>query len=193
MKHQLPNTNYQKLKTKIGNWLLDIINSFTRQKSGISLVELILYMALFSILLIMLLQMFNSILGSQLDSQATSAVALDGRFILTRLSYDVKQANKIVTPVVFGTSGQGNTLHVTGNGIDYTYALSAGNIVITNNTTGDSGMLNSIDTTVSSLTFTKIGTSSGKSTVQVMLTLTSNAAKQTGTETKTFQTAIGTR
>ncbi len=162
-------------------------------EKGTTLVELIVYMAMFSILLIMLLQMFTSILNAQLESQVTSEVAIDGRFILSRLSYDIRNANNIITPLVFGSVGSGNTLHITGSGTDYTYALSAGNIILTNNTTGYSGMLNSIDTTVKSLSFTKIGSSSGGRTVDVSITIQSNAREQTGYETKTFVTAVGTR
>lgn len=173
---------------KIENPILNIKNTM-----GSSLVELIVYMAMFFILLIMLLQMYTSILNAQLESQTSSDVAMDGRFILTRFAYDMRNSNKILTPVTFGTSGSSNTLHVTGTGVDNTYSLSAGNLVLSNNLTGISGMLNSVDTTVSSLSFTKIGSSSGGTTVQLSLTLKSIQTKQTGAETKSFQTTVGTR
>jgi Tfp pilus assembly protein FimT len=170
------------------NHKLRIINS-----KGTSLVELIVYMAMFSILLVMLLQMFTSILNAQLESQTTSDVAMDGRYILTRLTYDLRNSKNILTPSSFGSSGAGNALHLTGNGTDYTYSLSSGNILLTNNSLGSSGQLNSTNTTISSLSFTKVGSVSGGVTIQLLMTLNSKARKQTGIETKTFQTTIGTR
>ena len=160
-------------------------------QKGVSLIELIIYMGLFSILLVMLLQMFTNILSTQLESEATSSVTIDGRYILNRFTYDIRRSNSIITPSNFGASG--NTLRVTGTGIDFSYTLSNGNLLLTNNLTSTSDSINSNDTSVSNLSFTKVGTSSGVSTVDISFTLTSKTIKQTGTEVKTFKTAVGGR
>lgn len=159
---------------------------------GSSLVELIVYMGMFSILLIMLLQMFTTILNAQLESQATSSVALDGRYILSRLTYDIQEATNIATPSSFGISG--TTLRVTGNNRDFSYTINNNVLNLTNNSTGTTDSLNSIDTSISNLSFTKIGTSSSSdNSVQISFTLTSNTIKSTGKEIKSFQTTVGTR
>ncbi len=44
------------------------------KKSGTSLIELVLYMGLLSILMIILTQTFGSIMQARLDSEATSSV-----------------------------------------------------------------------------------------------------------------------
>jgi len=194
-------SKFQKTKNKSSaNWRIKKSNLFgvwnfdsKPLQTGTSLVEIVIYMAMFSVLLILLLQMFTSILNAQLESQATSEVAIDGRFILSRLAKDIRSANTIVVPSLYGVNGQGSTLRIIGAGVDYTYSLNSGNIVLTNNITTVSGVLNSVDTTVTSLTFTKLGTSGEKSTIQTNFTLNSIARKQTGVESKTFQTTIGTR
>ncbi|OGE36687.1 hypothetical protein A3B45_00985 [Candidatus Daviesbacteria bacterium RIFCSPLOWO2_01_FULL_39_12] len=161
------------------------------RQAGFSLVELLLYMGLFSILLVSLMQLFGSILAVRLESEATSAVLQDGRYILSRFAYDVKRSSNIVAPT-FGTPGP--ELTITGPSINYTYKIVANNLVLQNNTTSVKEQLNSADTKISSATFTKLGTPGGKETVQIKVTLNSLAIRQGGNpETKTFQTTVGTR
>lgn len=164
---------------------------FRISQLGVSLIELIIYMALFSVLLLMLLQMFTTILNAQLESQATSSVTVDGLFIENRFAYDILRASSIATPSTYGASG--STLHITGTSLDNTYTINNGNLQLTNNLTSTIDNINSVDTSISNLTFTKIGTSSGKSTVQIKFTLTSNVTKRSGAEVKTYQTTIGRR
>ena len=49
-----------------------------KKQKGFSLVELLLYMGLFSILLASLMQLFGAIIAVRLESEATSAVLQDG-------------------------------------------------------------------------------------------------------------------
>src|SRR5690348_2142139 len=60
----------------------------------------------------------------------------------------------------------GATLQISGNGFNYTYNLSGGNLTLTDNVSGTTDALNSIDTTVSSVTFTRFGDAHGKDAVR---------------------------
>jgi prepilin-type N-terminal cleavage/methylation domain-containing protein len=174
---------------KIHNSKFIIQNS----KKGFTMVELLLYMGIFSILLVVLMQLFGSILDVHLESQATSSVSQDGNYIFSRLSYDVRQATAIASPSL-GASG--STLQITGGSANYTYSLSGNNLMLTNNTTGTTDQLNSTNTTISSVTFKTLGNGAvgNKSTVQVIMTVKSKTLRKGGVnQTKTFQTTIGVR
>lgn len=155
-------------------------------EKGVTLIELLIYMVIFSLLLTIIMQMFGSLFDAQKESEATSSVAQDGRYIINRLSYDLIRSQNIVST---GSS----TLSFVIDGATDSYSLSNGNLNFTNGLTGTTDALNSQASSVSAVTFTKIGNNNGKSTVQVIFTLNSIATKRSGKETKTFETTIGTR
>lgn len=148
-----------------------------------------MYMGLLSILLVVLVDIFSSALDVQLQSQATSSVSQDGRFLLSRFMYDLQRSENVVIPAAAGS--QSNTLQITVGGINYTYAVESENLQISNNNGADT--LNSFDTTVSNLSFQKIGNVGGKDTVKILFTLTGKDIKKSGREIKNFQTTVGLR
>ena len=159
--------------------------------SGFTLVELLIYMGLLSIILVVLSQIFGSILDAQLESQASSSVHRDGRFILSKLSHDIHKAQSIVDPAAIGE--QSIDLQLTIDGINYIYSLDNGNLEVSDGV--EANNLNSGDTTVSDLSFTRIGNSvaNAKNTVRITYTITSKIVRPKGMETKDFQTTIGIR
>ena len=62
-------------------------------RSGFTIVELTIYMALLAVFLVIMTQILVSILDLQLESQATSFVEQDSRYILSRLAYDINRAD----------------------------------------------------------------------------------------------------
>src|SRR5260221_10945575 len=78
---------------------------------GFTLMELLLYMGIFSVLLVVLMQLFTSILSLHAESQATSSVDQDGNFALMRLAYDIHRSSSIVTPAL-GASSRTLTLKI---------------------------------------------------------------------------------
>src|SRR3990167_8822134 len=98
----------------------------TDYKRGFTLIEIIIYMALLSIFLLTLTDIFVSILDVQLESDATSAVEQDGRFLLSRLAYDINRANAITIPGAIGSSS--NSLEMTIAADTYTYTLSGSDL-----------------------------------------------------------------
>jgi len=161
-----------------------------RNRKGFTVIEILLYLGLFSILLTITLQMFTAIFDVQLESQATSAIAADGNYILNRFSYDVNRANSITTPAVLGVASSSLVLVI--NGSTYTYSLSNGNLILQNNTAGTIDRLNSIGTTVSDLSFIRLD-GGGKDTVQISYTLTSEITRRGGKEVNEYKTSAGLR
>lgn len=169
--------------------LLTIRSNMKKQK-GFSLIEMLVYMGIFSILLITLMQFFGSILDVKLESEATSSVTQDGRFIISRLSYDIHRTSTLPTP---GTQDTSLTLSI--DSTNYTYSLNGDNLEIKNNATNETNQLNSADTTVSNLSFKTLGVLGGtNNTVQVSFRLKSKVIKTGGNnQTEVFQTTIGKR
>ena len=165
--------------------------------NGFTLVELLVFMGIFSILIVVLTQIFLSALNVQLETQATSSVQQDGRYILARLAYDINRAKNITEPATPGTSS--HQLQLTIGGSNYKYA-AIGNLLRLTVDTDTPVQLNSFQTTISNisdLNFKRVGAGSTngttKDSIQINFTLTSSSKSQSGAEVKTFQTAAGLR
>ena len=163
---------------------------FKKQK-GFTLIELLIYMGIFSILIVAMFQLLTAIFDVQLESQSTASVSQDGRFILNRLTYDIKNATTITNP---SRGGQGQSLALSDGTTTYTYNLSNNNLTLTNSTTGTTDQLNSVNTTVSSLNFLRLSDTSGENnTVTVSFTLNSKVIRRSGINTESFKITVGTR
>jgi prepilin-type N-terminal cleavage/methylation domain-containing protein len=160
-------------------------------QGGFTLIELTVYMGILAILISVLSSVFGSIVDVQLQSGATSSVDQDGRYIMAKLTHDVKSASAMILPANPGDVT--DTLQITINSINYTYGLdSNNNLEVTDDGSGTSDMLNSYDTSVSNLSFTRIGSGDNNDTVNVSYTLTSRTKDENGqVESETFQTTLG--
>ncbi len=150
----------------------------SRLQRGFTLVELLVYMGIFTILLAIFIQMFGNLMDTQLESSATSSVSVDVKYILARFGYDMSQS-QIVTSPAPGVSS--STLQLVENGTTVTYASSSGNLTLTNANGTD--QLNGSDTSISNLSFTPLGSSSGKLSVKMSFTITSKTIR-TGNHTQ---------
>ncbi len=166
-----------------------IILNKQKKLLGFTLVELLIYMGLISILMVMITQLFGAIFDVKIESEANSAVDQDGRFILSRLIHDIERSSAIITPLNYGSSS-GN-LVLTISGAANTYSVSGGNLQLTNNSGTNS--VNSSQTTVSNMTFQKIGDEAANETVKITFTVSSIAQRTAGSEVRTFQTTVGRR
>lgn len=159
------------------------------ESKGFTLVEIIMYMGILTFLLLILTQLLSQVLSVQLESEATSSVQQDGRLILARLTYDINRAEDIVLPATPGAST--DTLELTIDGVSNKYSLSTEDLVISN----DLGLnnLNSYGTTISNLSFKRLGNVGGKPTITASFTLQSVTSREKGPEIKNFQITAGTR
>ena len=160
-----------------------------KNKKGYTLIELIIFMGMFSVLLMVFSQIFAVIIDTRLESESTSVVAQDGHYLLNRLTYDISRASAINTPSSLGSPSP--TLDLTINSVNNLYSLQNGDLQLT--IAGTSYQLNNADTTISNLNFLRIGNGDGRDTIQFGYTVTSNIQEANGSETKDYQTTVGLR
>ncbi len=161
----------------------------THRKRGFTLIELIISMGILAMLLLVLTDLFLAITNLRVESEATSSVEQDGRYILSKLIYDINNASAITTPGSLGT--QTSTLVLTLNGVTNTYALSSGNLVLTN--TNGSNNLNSLYTTISNFTVLRLGNTNGKHALKINYTATTTKSRNNYNESKSYQTTVSLR
>ncbi len=147
--------------------------------------EMLLYMGILMILLAVLSQLFSTTIETQLSSESYSSVQADGRFIIDRLSYDIRQASSVTTPATLGASG--STLVLVINGTTYTYSVTGGNLLV------NSVRMNGYNTSVSNLTFRRYGNVGGKPTINMGFTLTSLVSRNGTNNTNSYQTTVSLR
>ncbi len=158
-------------------------------KNGFTLIELILFMGIFSILLYMITNIFVTTLDAKRESESYSGITQDGTYILNRLQYDIARAETITTPLTLGE--QTSTLQMTIDGVTNTYALDNDNLILV---VGEESLaLNGYDTTVTNLTFRRLGNANGKNSIQVSYQLTSKTNTRQGFRQRVFTSTFGTR
>jgi type II secretory pathway pseudopilin PulG len=173
-----------------------LISNFKFQISncgkGFTLIELLLFMGIFSVLMVVLFQLFIAVFDVQLESQSTSFVAQDGRFILNKLTADIKNATSVTTPAI---GNQGANLVISDGTTTYTYALSNGNLNLTNSTLGTTDQLNGVNTTVASINFLRLAdtNSQNRNTITINVTINSKVIRRNGVNSEVFNLTVGTR
>lgn len=158
---------------------------FRKGSTGFTLVELIIYIALLSAFLLVLTNVFVTILRVRNESQASSSVEQDGRFILNRLSYDINRATNATV-----TSPDTMTLIIGGQ--NHTYSVNSSKLQLVSPSGTD--FLNGSLSTVSNLTFQEVANTGGlEETIKLQFTLESTTLKGISRETRSFSTTIGRR
>jgi type II secretory pathway pseudopilin PulG len=142
---------------------------------GFTLIEILIYMALFVGFLLLLSALFISILDTQLNSSISSQMDQDTWYLINRLQYDMYRADSIELPVNNGDEGDTLVINVAGSTISY--SLNNDQLIITEN--GQSYSLINQDSRVFNLNFKKLGNLDGESTISVYLELKNFASAKT--------------
>lgn len=156
---------------------------------GFTLVELTIYMALFSMLLLVLTDLFVASLNVGANAEANSAVQQEGIYILSKINYDIRRASSINTPSTNGSSG--STLELTINGNTVTYEINQNNLELTNQY--GTNQLNSPQVEISNINFLRLGNNPGKTSIQYEFTVESTTKDNAGSEIQTFESTQGLR
>jgi Tfp pilus assembly protein PilW len=160
-------------------------------QKGTTIIELLLYMGILTILLTSLTSILVSALDVQSESQATSGVEEDGNYILARLDYDIHRASSVGIPATNG--GTANNFQIVIGGTNYIYSVDANNNLVLTNDLGTNN-LNSYGSSVSALLVQRFGNVGGvENTLQINFTVTSRTKRISGFETKGFNTNISLR
>ncbi len=156
-----------------------------KKNAGTTLIELIIYMGIFGIILMVLSNFFVSTIEIKRESEAISYTAQDVRFLLQRLTYDIKNATSITTPASLGS--QGSTLVTITDGTTNTYTLTGTNLTL------NGVQLNGYNTKISNLLFTRLGNNGGKHSIKISLVVTGKVRKASGDQATMVQTAVSLR
>ena len=166
-----------------------IKNNFSQ--IGTTLIELLLYMGILSILLTALTSIFVSALDVQSESNATSSVEQDGNYILARLNYDIHRAQSISIPPSNGATAGNFQLVI--NGVNYTYDINGDNDLILTNSLG-ANSLNNFGTNISNFSVERFGNTGGiENTLKINFTSTGREQRTSVLETKNFEMNISLR
>lgn len=167
-----------------------------KNNKGVTLIELILYFSLLSIVLLIAVDLMIRSSEFGLESNAKNNLQADANFINQRLASDIHRANGIDNPVNLGDFGSTLVLSI-GSEI-HTYDLVGSNFQYTRETpppraTTQTTNLNSNLTKVNSVSFERIGSTGGNHTVKIIFEIEDLKGKKGGPIRKTFETAIGIR
>jgi type II secretory pathway pseudopilin PulG len=146
------------------------LTSDKKGTQGFTLVELLLYIGIFSMLIIMMFQLLATIFNTQLESTSTSSIDQDRIYLMSKFSYDLGRATSVLMPASYGQTTTSLQLNI--GGVTYSYALSGNDLVLTNASTGVAAHLNSAGSTISNISFTKLGDINGKQNDTVTITFT---------------------
>lgn len=156
---------------------------------GTTIVELIIYMGLLLVLIAVFTQIFSSLIEVQLESQTTSFVEQDHSYMLARVQYDVRRADGILLPLTEGNTN--SSLELLINGVTYVYSLQGSNLVLEDGT--GEGQINSSETQISDVSFSRVGNVGGKPTILVTMEIESRGETTRGKESRILNATIGTR
>lgn len=95
-----------------------------RYKRGVSLIELLIYIAILSVVVVFIASSFNSLMKGRGKSESASEVNSAIRFGTEKMVRDIKEASAVSTPATVGASATTLVLSVSGSTI--TYDLSGG-------------------------------------------------------------------
>jgi len=148
-----------------------ILNS----KSGFTIIELLIFSAIFSIMAISFLSVLVSSVQIQAKQNATAEVTQQSQLLLDSIQYYVQSASLVETPADAATTTL--KLRMSSSTIDPTYIYLSGNTVYLQQTDSAAPQpLTSDKVSVSNLDFTKRANSPGHDSVSVGFTIAYNSS-----------------
>jgi|PlaIllAssembly_1097288.scaffolds.fasta_scaffold269032_2 Tfp pilus assembly protein PilW len=159
-------------------------------KRGFTFIEILIYMGLVSVFLLVLVNMFITLLDTQLETTGSSAVDQDGQYILARLNYDIHRAGTIITPAAAGDTVDTLSLDIGGN--THTYSVSGRKLQLS--VSGVTYLLNSHAAETAVFSVTRLGFDAGTPSARISLSLESEDISGTGSaQTRSYQTTVSLR
>lgn len=143
------------------------ITSNERQERGLSLIELIIYFALFSVLIALVAKFLFDLKTLQLESQAYLSLNREARFLFLEIQKDLRSCQSIDAPAP-GETGDSLSL----NGGEITYSLTPEGVLEKTNLLG-TFPLHSSRISIHQLSFTRSTDLNQKENIQIQMELKS--------------------
>lgn len=158
-------------------------------KKGFTLAELVIYMGILSILLVLFINMFGLLMDRQLETQSESGLQQDSQYLLLKIGYEFGRAKSVQFPTQLGTPSA--TLQLEIDSVATSYYLNAGNFFASHS--GSIFQLNSPETSISNLSFRRLGAGNSYDVIQVQCDIASRTKKLSGYDVNHFSTTLGIR
>lgn len=166
-------------------------NKIKKSTNGFTLVEMLIYMALLSVFIIVLSSMFLSLFDAKFESNTTTYIEQDNKYIFARMSYDIRRADIINSPqATVSASSKIQKLSLTSGSETIEYSLNNGNLILSVNGVAD--ILNNSQIEVNDLNFKRYS-GSDNDLIEVIIKLNSKSAAVKDEEAKVYKMLIGTR
>lgn len=168
----------------------------TKYNQGFTLIDLAIYSGLLGILLVILSEIFISIVQLQLSSSSQGAVEQNGAYILSRVTYDIRRASSISSPALGQTVATFSAvIDDSGTPVTYTYGIQNENLILSIGSSD--AQLNSSDARITDFSVKKISNSgqsgTAKDTVQVSFTVHSRGVVSASLKERQYQTTVSLR
>jgi type II secretory pathway pseudopilin PulG len=165
-----------------------------KNRGGFTLVELLLYAAMLSIIIFSVGIFLNLTLQSRTKNQVIAEVEQQGILAMQRMMQVVRNSNLINSPAT-GASGSTLSVNMPQAALSPTvFALSGGAVTITEGTGATVSLTNNL-VSVTGLTFTNVSRASTPGTVRVQFTITyiNNSGRNEYDYSKTFDSDASLR
>lgn len=139
---------------------------------GFSFMELIIYIAIFAIFLMVIVNIFSIIVSGSAKEEARVEVGQNLRFAVEKITDEMHSASDITQPAIDGTSG--NVLILTVNGIPTQFDISDGTLQKTKGAIAENITSDKVVVDVSSDIFSRVGNINAKPAIQIILTISYN-------------------
>ena len=136
-------------------------------RSGTTFIEVLLYIALLSIVIIFLADIIFQTLSFMLEARNISYLDSDARFITTKIRNDIRRADSITSPLVADQAS--SIIDFVYNAENYSYSLNNGVLEITD--PNGTFRMHSDQTTVSSFSVTNVSYQDGLPTLNFSIVL----------------------
>jgi len=90
-----------------------------KHQSGFTMIELLMYLGLYSILIVVITQLFLTLIESRTEAENLTRLQQESRYIAQRLSYDIRRAESVTLPAQVGQSGNQLQLNIDGETFRY--------------------------------------------------------------------------
>ena len=166
-----------------------LIQPYQANQNGFTLVELLVYFGLFSILLVVINGLFISSLEQQTQDLARSALQQESEYVLAKLKYDIYNSDEVISPADAGNVS--NSLQFVTKGVAYSYQLN--NEQLTKTMNSETWNATSSRVAVQSLQFENQSSSSDSETIGFTLVMSSDQDDGKASSTRTISTSVTRR
>jgi len=166
----------------------------TKNKSGFSLLELLIYISLLSGFLLIIVNIFFMVSSSSQREEARAEVQQNLRFAMEQIASELRSSDSAITVNAPASGASGNILNFTSSGITTEFAVSGGVLRKTIGASINPLTNDKVTVSTSSPLFTRLDNSDANPSIQIILTISYNDNERPNYHfSQTAQTTVSLR